>query len=88
MRYGNCKLPCDRWKKPFSIASIGFASLEIAPRDFASLKNSATVREIVDLPVPAIPFNQKTHRSCGEKAQSLIWRRTSVRVPGRHLSSH
>lgn len=30
---------------------------KLAPSDLAWLKDFATVREIVDFPVPAIPFN-------------------------------
>jgi hypothetical protein len=57
---------------------------KLAPRTLLSLKYLAIVREIVDLPVPALPFSQKIGLSCGDEAQSLIWERTSVRVPGRH----
>lgn len=46
---------------------------KLAPNNFASLKDSATVREIVDFPVLAILFNQKIYLSCGEKAHSLTW---------------
>jgi hypothetical protein len=36
------------------------------------LNDFAMVREMVDFPVPAIPFNQNMHLPCGDEAHSLI----------------
>jgi hypothetical protein len=50
----------------------------------------ATVREIVDFPVPARPFNQKMHRSSclsSLSAQLYMSRRRSTRVLGRQAGS-
>jgi hypothetical protein len=32
----------------------------------------AIVREMVDFPVPAIPFNQNMQLACGDEAHSVI----------------
>jgi hypothetical protein len=61
---------------------------KLALRRLLFWKYLAIVREIVDFPVPALPFNQKIGLSYAEEAYSLIWERSSVRVPGRHSSSH
>ena len=47
----------------------------------------ATVRAIVDLPVPARPLSQKMHRSSGPSAQLSISSRRATRVLGRHAGS-
>jgi hypothetical protein len=57
---------------------------KLAPNDLDWLNDVAIVREMVDFPVPAIPFNQNMHLPWGDAAHSLIWVRISVRVPGRH----
>lgn len=45
---------------------------KVAPRWSVSLSNFATVRDIVDFPVPAIPFSQKMLFWDGETAHSII----------------
>lgn len=60
---------------------------KLAPGCLFCLKDKATVRDMVDFPVPAIPFNQKMQLPCGDAAHVAIccWR--SVLVPSRHSSS-
>ena len=57
---------------------------KLAPRALRSLKRVATVREMVDLPVPALPFSQNMPLPLGSPAHSCIRSRTSVRVSGWH----
>jgi hypothetical protein len=45
---------------------------KLAPSDLVSLKDFAIVREMVDFPVPAIPFNQNMHLPWREQDHSLI----------------
>jgi hypothetical protein len=59
---------------------------KLAPRIPFSVNDWAIVREIVDLPVPAIPFSQKIHSPSREVPHSNICRRMSTRVPGWHLA--
>lgn len=47
----------------------------------------ATVRAMVDLPVPASPLSQKTHRSSVPSAQLRISSRRATRVLGRQAGS-
>lgn len=56
---------------------------KLAPRRFFSKYVRATVRAIVDFPVPAKPFSQKMQRSSWLSAQSYIDSRRSTRVLGR-----
>jgi len=63
---------------------------KLAPRRFCSLNLRATVREIVDFPVPARPFSQKISRSsCPSfpSAQSYISCSRPRRVLGRQAGS-
>jgi len=67
-----------------------FEKKKLAPRRFCSLHLRATVREIVDFPVPARPFSQKMHCSfclSFPSAQLYICCRRSTRVPGRQAGS-
>lgn len=59
----------------------------LAPRAFRSNHARATVRAMVDFPVPAKPLSQKMHCSSCPSAHSCIWRRTSTRVFSRHAGS-
>jgi hypothetical protein len=59
---------------------------KLAPRRFWSKYLRATVRAIVDFPVPAKPFSQKMQRSSCPSAQPDISRRSSTRVLGRQAS--
>jgi hypothetical protein len=61
---------------------------KLAPRRFWSRYLRATVRAIVDFPVPAKPFSQKIHRSSCPSAQLHISRRRSTRVSGRQVGSY
>jgi hypothetical protein len=47
----------------------------------------ATVRAMVDLPVPASPLSQKTHRPSVPSAQLCISSRRATRVSGRQAGS-
>src|SRR5579862_2828959 len=60
---------------------------KLAPRRFWSRHLRATVRAIVDFPVPAKPFSQKMHRSSCPSAQLYMSRRRSTRVSGRQVGS-
>ena len=63
---------------------------KLAPRRFYSKNLRATVRAIVDFPVPARPFSQKMYRiSCPfvPSAQSYILCRRSTCVSGRQVGS-
>jgi hypothetical protein len=60
---------------------------KLAPRRFLSKYRRATVRAIVDFPVPAKPLSQKTHRSSCPSAQLCISRMRSTRVSGRQDGS-
>jgi hypothetical protein len=60
---------------------------KLAPRLFRSKYVRATVRAIVDFPVPAKPLSQKMHRSSLPSAHLYISRRTSTRVFLRHVGS-
>ena len=60
---------------------------KLAPRRFRSRYLRATVRAIVDFPVPAKPFSQKMHRSSCPSAQLYMSRRTSTRVSRRQVES-
>jgi hypothetical protein len=63
---------------------------KLAPRRFCFAYPRATVRAIVDFPVPARPFSQKIHRSSCPffpSAQSYISCRRSTRVSGRQAGS-
>jgi hypothetical protein len=60
---------------------------KLAPRHFRTKHARATVRAIVDFPVPARPLSQKMHRSSSPSAHSCICRRTSTRVFSRHVGS-
>ena len=53
---------------------------KLAASRFFSASSRAIVREIVDLPVPAIPFSQKMHLPFGSSHQSIICLRRSTRV--------
>lgn len=57
---------------------------KLAPSNFFSFNWPATVRDTVDFPVPAIPFNQNIHLAWGDVAHSSTWRRDWTLVPGRH----
>jgi hypothetical protein len=67
-------MPRDCRGKFYSISPIPFASFKEkdCPSNLDSLDDFAIVREMVDFPVAAIPFNQNMHGNCGEKAHSLI----------------
>jgi hypothetical protein len=56
---------------------------KLAPRYFWLKYLRATVRAIVDFPVPAKPFSQKMQRLSCLSAQPYISRRRSTRVLGR-----
>ena len=60
---------------------------KLAPSWFLLKYLRATVRAIVDFPVPARPFSQKMHRSSRPSAQSCISLRRSTRVSGRQVRS-
>lgn len=45
---------------------------KLTPSDWDRLNDFAIVREIVEFSIPAIPFNQNMHLSCGDEAHSLI----------------
>src|ERR1700710_2826422 len=60
---------------------------KLAPRRFWSRHLRATVRAIVDFPVPAKPFSQKMHCSFCPSAQLYMSRRRPTRVLGRQVSS-
>jgi hypothetical protein len=60
---------------------------KLAPSRFWSEYLRATVRAIVDFPVPANPFSQKIGRLSSPPAQSNISWRRSTRVSGRHRES-
>ena len=60
---------------------------KLAPRLSFSEYLEATVRAIVDLPVPAKPLNQKMLGVVFLSAQSYISRRRSTRVLGRQVGS-
>jgi hypothetical protein len=63
------------------------AKKKLAPRQPCSKHRRATVRAIVDFPVPAKPFSQKIlHLSC-PSAHSNMSRRRSTRVFGRQVGS-
>ena len=66
---------------------LPFEKKKLAPRRPCSKYLRATVRAIVDFPVPAKPFSQKMHRLSCPSAQSYISRRTSTRVSGRQGGS-
>jgi hypothetical protein len=60
---------------------------KLAPRRFCSKYLRATVRAIVDFPVPAKPLNQKMHLpSCPSVQLYISWRR-STRVSGKQVGS-
>jgi hypothetical protein len=60
---------------------------KLAPRLFRSKNVRATVRAIVDFPVPAKPLSQKMHCLSPPSAHSCISRRSSTRVFWRHVGS-
>ena len=60
---------------------------KLAASLFFSAKSQATVREIVDFPVPAIPLSQKIHSPSGSSNQSIIFWRSSTLVSGKQRSS-
>ena len=60
---------------------------KLAPRRCCSEYVRATVRAMVDFPVPAKPFNQKMHRSSCLTAQLYMSRRSSTRVSWRQVGS-
>lgn len=60
---------------------------KLAPRRFCSKYLRATVRAIVDFPVPAKPLNQKMHRPSCPSVQLYMSRRRSTRVSGRQVGS-
>src|SRR5271154_4217997 len=60
---------------------------KLAPRRCCSKYRRATVRDIVDFPVPAKPFSQKMHRESSPSTHaSISWRR-STRVSLRQVDS-
>lgn len=63
-----------------------FLKKKLTARYLVSLSDFATVRYIVDFPVPAIPFNRKRHFPFSDEVHSLICRRSPVLVPRRHSS--
>ena len=60
---------------------------KLAARRLSSKCWRATVRAMVDLPVPASPLSQKTHRSSSPFAQLYISSRRATRVSGRQAGS-
>jgi hypothetical protein len=60
---------------------------KLAPRRSSSRYLRATVRAIVDFPVPAKPLSQKMHCTSCLSAQSYISCSRSTRVLGRQVSS-
>jgi len=60
---------------------------KLAPRRFWSEYLRATVRAIVDFPVPAKPFSQKIHCLSCPSAQSYISCKRSTRVSWRRVGS-
>lgn len=60
---------------------------KLAPRLSQSKYVRATVRAIVDFPVPANPLSQNIHRSSPPFAHSYISRRSSTRAFSRHVDS-
>jgi hypothetical protein len=60
---------------------------KLAPRRSSSKYLQATVRAIVDFPMPAKPFSQKIHRSSCPSAQSYISRSRSTQVSGRQVGA-
>jgi hypothetical protein len=60
---------------------------KLAARRFSSKYLRATVRAIVDLPVPARPLSQKMHRSSWLSAQLCISSVRATRVLGRQAGS-
>lgn len=63
-----------------------FLKKKLAPSSPFSFRRCATVLEIVDFPVPAIPFSQNMHFPCGDIAHFSISLSSLVRVPRRHSS--
>jgi hypothetical protein len=59
---------------------------KFAPRSPRSVRRWHNVREMVDLPVPASPFNQKTQELAGSSTQDMTSSRTATRVSGVHPS--
>jgi hypothetical protein len=60
---------------------------KLAPSRFLLSYMWATVRAMVDFPVPAMPFSQKMHRLSSPSAHAIICSRTSTRVLGRQRGS-
>jgi hypothetical protein len=60
---------------------------KLAPRLFCLYHLRATVRAIVDFPVPAIPFNQNMHAPLQSSLHAMICWRRSTRVSGKHSGS-
>src|ERR1700722_12160403 len=58
---------------------------KLAPRRSSSKYLRATVRAIVDFPVPAKPLSQKIHRSSSLSTQLYISSRRPTRVFGRQV---
>jgi hypothetical protein len=61
---------------------------KLAPNLPFVLKSLANVRQTVDFPVPAIPFNQNIDFPFGDWAQATISLRRSTLVFGKHSSSY
>jgi len=60
---------------------------KLPPSRFSLSHVRATVRAMVDFPVPAIPFNQKMHASPGLFDQCTISWRRPTRVSSKHIDS-
>ena len=73
---------------PVSLTSpLPLEKKELALRQSCSWHWRAIVRVTVDFPLPAIPFNQKTHLSSSRLTHAVISLRTSTRVSGRQIGS-
>ena len=68
-------------------SSLPLEKKKLAPRRSLSWYSRATVRAIVDFPVPAQPLSQKMYVSSSLSAHVLICWRTSTRVSGRQRGS-
>jgi hypothetical protein len=58
---------------------------KLAPRSPCLHRDQATVREMVDFPVPALPFNQNIVFDLGLSIQQSISLSSSSRVFGKHV---
>ncbi len=71
-------------KSRAACSTVPLASLEkkLAPRSPFSANGCAIVRDIVDFPVPAMPFSQNTHSPFGSSAHCIISSRRATQGVG------